>query len=97
MLQTTRMTRCGQRGHCQYTSLHCTEDPIYLFPEMQLRSLIPNSYIHVSVSDLYIPSLQFGCRKIGSPILAIYSINRLQIHECENWETEHSAGILFKK
>ncbi len=55
MLQTTRMTRCGRRGHCQDTSLHCTEDPIYLFLEMQLRSLIPNSYIHVYVSDIYIP------------------------------------------
>ncbi len=24
---------------------------------MKLRSLVPNSYIHVSVSDLYIPTI----------------------------------------
>jgi hypothetical protein len=32
-----------------------------VFPEMKLRGLNPNSYIHVSVSNLYIP-------KIGLPI-----------------------------
>jgi hypothetical protein len=26
-----------------------------IFPEMKLRSLVPNFHIHVSVSDLYIP------------------------------------------
>ncbi len=35
--------------------LHCTENPIYVFSEMKLCGIIPNSYIHVSVSDLYIP------------------------------------------
>jgi hypothetical protein len=34
--------------------IHCIENLIYVFPEMKLRSLIPISYIHVSVSDLYI-------------------------------------------
>ena len=33
-----------------------------MFPEKELRSLSPNSYIYVSVSDLYIPT-------IGLPIL----------------------------
>jgi hypothetical protein len=32
--------------------LHCKEDPIYVFPEMKLRGLVPNSYILVSVSYL---------------------------------------------
>jgi hypothetical protein len=41
--------------------IHCTENPIYLFPEMILRGLVPNSYIHVPVSDLYIP-------RIGLPV-----------------------------
>ncbi len=36
-------------------SLQSTESPIYVFPEMKLRDLVPNSYIHVSVSDLYNP------------------------------------------
>ncbi len=31
---------------------HCTENHIYVFPEMKLRGLVPNSYIHVSVSNL---------------------------------------------
>ncbi len=36
-------------------SLHCHENPIYVFPEKELRALSPNFHIHVSVSDLYIP------------------------------------------
>jgi hypothetical protein len=41
--------------------VHCTENQIYVFSEMKLRGLVTNSYIHVSVSDLYIP-------RIGLPI-----------------------------
>ncbi len=37
-------------------SLHCEEDPIYAFPGMKLLRLVPNFHIHVSVSDLYIPT-----------------------------------------
>jgi hypothetical protein len=33
---------------------HCNENPIYVFPGKELRTLIPNFHIHVSVSDLYI-------------------------------------------
>jgi hypothetical protein len=36
---------------------HCTENHIYVFQEMKLCGLVPNSYIHVSVSDLYIPRI----------------------------------------
>jgi hypothetical protein len=43
---------------------------------MKLHSIVPNSYIHVSVSDL------------------IEYINRSQIHECRNWETEHYNSVL---
>ncbi len=39
---------------------HCTENPIYVFPEMNLHGLVPNSYIHVSVSDLRFPGLVRG-------------------------------------
>jgi hypothetical protein len=42
-------------------SAHCTENPVYEFPEMKLRGFVPNSYIHVSVSNLCIP-------RIGLPI-----------------------------
>jgi hypothetical protein len=41
---------------------HCTKKSKQLFPEMKLRGLVPNFHIHVSVSDLYIPT-------IGPPIL----------------------------
>jgi hypothetical protein len=37
--------------------LHCKEDPIYVFLEMKLRGFVPDFYINVSVSDLYIPTL----------------------------------------
>jgi hypothetical protein len=71
---------------------HCTENPIYVFPEIKLRDLVPNSYIHVSVSDLYIP-------RIGMPVLLQADqsweyINCSQIHECGNWETEHYNSVL---
>ncbi len=37
--------------------MHCTENPIYVFLEMKLCSPVPNFYIQVSVSDLYIPRI----------------------------------------
>jgi hypothetical protein len=30
-----------------------TENPIYVFSEKELRRISPNSYIHVSVNDIY--------------------------------------------
>jgi hypothetical protein len=42
--------------------LLCIKNPIYVFPEMKLRGLVPNSNVHVSVSNLYIP-------RISPPIL----------------------------
>jgi hypothetical protein len=37
---------------------HCNKNTIYVFPEKKLRGpLSPNSYIHVSVSDFYIPRI----------------------------------------
>ncbi len=41
---------------------HNTENAKQIFPEKELCGYSPNSYIHVSVSDLYIPL-------IGLPIL----------------------------
>jgi len=34
---------------------HGTKNPVYVFRETKLRGFIPNSYNHVSVSNLYIP------------------------------------------
>jgi hypothetical protein len=42
--------------YSSYSILHCTQNPIYVYPEMKLRGLVPNSYIYLSVSDLYIYS-----------------------------------------
>ncbi len=42
-------------------NLHCAKNPIYVFPKIKLGGLVPNSYIYVSVSDLYIT-------RIGLPI-----------------------------
>jgi hypothetical protein len=47
---------------------YCTKNPIYVFPEMKLRGLVSNSYVYVSLSDLYIPRIGLPiCRKIGNP------------------------------
>ncbi len=56
--------------------VHCTKNPIYIFPETKLRGLVPNSYINVSVSVLYIPriGLPIWLQKIGRPILGIYKL-----------------------
>jgi hypothetical protein len=42
--------------------LFSSENSIHIFPEIKLRGLVPNSYILVSVSDLYLPAT-------GPPIL----------------------------
>jgi hypothetical protein len=41
--------------------MHCTEKSIYVLPEMKLHGIVPNTYIHIYVSDFYIP-------RIGLPI-----------------------------
>ncbi len=38
-------------------TLHCNENPIYVFLFWELRGLSPSFYIHVSENDLYIPRL----------------------------------------
>jgi hypothetical protein len=54
--------------------MHCTENRIYVFPEKELRGFSPNSYIHVSVRDLYIfpGSAHISCSKTDRLILEIY-------------------------
>jgi hypothetical protein len=38
-------------------TVHCNENPIYVFLFWELRGRSPNFHIHVSVSDLYIPRI----------------------------------------
>ncbi len=68
-----------------------------IFPEMELRGLSPNSYIDVTLSDSWIPTIVLPIlpHKICRPIMGIYCINRSQIHELEIW-TE-AAQFLFWK
>jgi hypothetical protein len=47
----------GLQSYLGSMCTHCTENLIYVFPEKELGSLSPNSYIHVSVSNLYIPRI----------------------------------------
>jgi hypothetical protein len=55
--------------------IHNTENLKQIFPEKELRGLSPNFHIHVSVSDLYIPTIGLPIllhRKIFGPILGIH-------------------------
>jgi hypothetical protein len=81
-------------NHHSFQKVHCNENPIYVFLEMKLGGLVPNSYIHVSVSDLYIPrcGLSIWLQKNSWPILVIYK--SLTDKECRNWETEHFNSVL---
>ncbi len=76
-----------------YTA-HCNENPFYVFPEKEFRSLRPNFHIHVSVCDEYIYSQDrstFSCRRIGRPIVGIYQLLR---YECGNWDWGRAIPFL---
>jgi hypothetical protein len=51
-----------------------TEISKQIFPEKEYRGLSPNFHIHMSVSDLYIPtiSMPFLLEEICRPILGLY-------------------------
>ncbi len=69
--------------------VHWTKNPITVFQEKELRSISPNSYIHVIWAIYIFPGWVhiFGCSKTDRPILEIYTVNLSQIYECRNWET----------
>jgi hypothetical protein len=56
-----------------------------IFPEKEYRGLSPNFHIHVSMSELYIPTMGLPIlpEEIYGPILGIYKSS--QTHECRNW------------
>jgi hypothetical protein len=62
--------------------IHNTENSKQIFPEEELRGLIPNIHIHVSVSDRSAYSAAVKCvdRSFWE------YINRSQTHECGNWD-----------
>jgi hypothetical protein len=52
--------------------MHCKENPKQIFPEMKLRSLVPNFYIHVSVRDLNVPPIGPPAQYSKIGIVGIY-------------------------
>jgi hypothetical protein len=56
-----------QLGKTTTLQMLCTEDLKQILPEMKLQGLVPNFYIHVSLNDLYIPTIgpQTQYSKIG--------------------------------
>jgi hypothetical protein len=64
--------------------IHNTENSKQIFPEKELRGLSPNFHIHVSVSNLYIPT-------IGLPTVCI---NLSQTHECAKWDWGRAVPFL---
>jgi hypothetical protein len=78
---------------------HCKEILfMYVLPEKKLRGLSPNFHIHVSVSDLYFPTIGpptvFSCSRLGRPIAGILYINRSPKHKCRNWERGRAVSFL---
>jgi hypothetical protein len=76
-------------------TMHCTENRIYVFPKKELRCLSPKSYIHVLLSDLYIPKIRF--KYLAAAKQTDWSwkyINLSQKCECRNWEAEHYNSVL---
>ncbi len=62
-----------------------TENSKQIFPEMKLRGLVPNSYIHVSVRDLYIHTIGLSI-VLQENRWTSRDINSSQIHLCGNWD-----------
>ncbi len=63
---------CSKSGKGMTTQQrHCAKNLKQILPEMKLRSLVPNSFIHVSLSGLCIPTIS-GCSQIGGLIVGIY-------------------------
>jgi hypothetical protein len=90
--RTKKMTFSAQVQYMVYP--HCSENPINVFPEKELRGLSPSFHIHVSVSDLYIPRigphifLQKNRQTDGGKY-----INLSQTNECGMWDW--GCNILF--
>ncbi len=78
-----------------HVNIHCNENPIYVFPEKELRGLSPYFHIHVSVSDLYIPRIapHISSSTIGRSIVGIYK-SLTDTHECGNWDWGRAIPFL---
>jgi hypothetical protein len=63
-----------------------TENSKQIFPEKELRGHSPNFHIHVSVSDLYIPTMDLSILLQENRDRSWEYINRSQTLECGNWD-----------
>ncbi len=65
---------CLNLWKCTTLQITNTENLKQIFPEKELRGHSPNFHIHMSVSDLYIPTsdLPFLQQEMWVPILEIY-------------------------
>jgi hypothetical protein len=73
--------------------MHCKDKNLkQIFPEKEYRGLSPNFHIHVSVSELYIPTmgLPFLLEEICGPILGIYK----SLTDTWMWKLEYINGIV---
>ncbi len=63
------------RGGGWLSIAHCNGNFVYIFLFWELRGLSPNFYIHVSVSDLYIPRIgpHISSSRKGRLIVGIYN------------------------
>jgi hypothetical protein len=81
------------------SDLHCNEDPIYVFPEKELRGLSPNFHIQFMgvVSDLYIPRISphIFLQQNGQVDRSWEYINRSQTHECGNFDWGRAIPFLW--
>jgi hypothetical protein len=50
--------------------VHLTENSKQTFPEMKLPDIVPNLYIHESVSDSHDPPILLSC--VCGPVVGIY-------------------------
>jgi hypothetical protein len=77
--------------------LYREENPIYVLPEKKLRGLSSNFHIHVSVSDLYVPTISlpnFLQQNRQTDRGGIHYINRSQKHECRKWDWGRAVSFL---
>ncbi len=72
-----------------YRLQHCTENSKHIFPETKLRGLIPNFYIHVYESYLYIPMMGL-IWNLYFPVL--YCVRELSTQPQERREGQGTAA-----
>ncbi len=79
-----------KRPHCKDT----TENSTQIFPEMKLRGLVPDSYIHVSVSDSYIPRISLPIFLLQQNSWTDHCMGTQKIKKTFSTGVSHIANLL---